>query len=295
MMQLGQAKAYIHQSIQALYPGEEARFMALDLLGGLFSCSRSAILMRDPSEELSSDIEVAIQESVERLLSGEPIQYILGEAPFGDLTLEVGAGVLIPRPETEELGAMIVREWQSKEHLSFLDLGTGSGCIALYLASHLHLTQGFALEKSPEAAAIAQRNFARYTDINGLNNPMLLLGDMTQPKEWIASLSSLDIIVSNPPYVQPSEAKDMALHVLGREPAMALFAPEDDSLFFYRTIAELTAMLPTNKGARLYLEINALLGEETRDLLASYRHLRAVELLHDMSGRHRFVVATINS
>jgi len=230
-------------------------------------------------------------EAVERLLHHEPIQYILGHAPFGALDLFVAPGVLIPRPETEELCATIVERHRGQKGLHILDLGTGSGCIALYLAQMLPQAEVFALEKSDQAVAIAQRNFDRSG--LGSSTPQLLRGDMLEVGSWASSLPPLDIIVSNPPYIQPTEAVTMEPHVLEHEPHLALFAPEADPLLFYRAICQAAARLPMQPSAHIYLELNALLAEDTLAIFAEAPHILSASLLPDLSGKSRFLTATL--
>lgn len=294
MFTIEQARAYIHASIAHLYASDECRFLALDLLGDILSLSRSQLLLAHPQRCLSLEEEQIMLSSVERLQQGEPIQYILGWVEFADLHLSVGKGVLIPRPETEELVARILRDLEGKSAPTYMDIGTGSGCIALALAHGLPQSIGYAVEKSPDAYRIAQGNREKLYQA-GLIAPLHLIeGDLFAPEEWIGQVRhEIGIVVSNPPYIQPHEASDMARHVLESEPAMALFAPKNDPLHFYEGIAQLCHRLPLAPNARIYLEINALLGEETRTLFAADSLFKEVELIQDLSGRDRFVCAQI--
>ena len=215
----------------------------------------------------------------------------MGHAPFGPLDLFVAPGVLIPRPETEELCATIVERHKGQKGLRILDLGTGSGCIALYLAQRLPQSEVFALEKSDQAAAIVRRNFDRSG--LGSSTPQLLRGDMLEVGSWASSLPPLDIIVSNPPYIQPTEAVTMEPHVLEHEPHLALFAPEADPLLFYRAICQAAARLPMQSSAHIYLELNALLAEDTLAIFTEAPHIYSATLLPDLSGKSRFLTATL--
>lgn len=290
MHTVGSIQAEALLRLSSLYPREEARSLVRILLEEILSISRTQLLMASDSP-LDEGQERQFWGAVERLLHHEPIQYILGHAPFGTLDLFVAPGVLIPRPETEELCATIVERHRGQKGLRILDLGTGSGCIALYLAQMLPQAEVFALEKSDQAAAIAQRNFDRSG--LGFSTPQLLRGDMLEVGSWASSLPPLDIIVSNPPYIQPTEAVTMEPHVLEHEPHLALFAPESDPLLFYRVIYQLAARLPMQPSAHIYLELNALLAEDTLTVFTEAPHIYSATLLPDLSGKSRFLTATL--
>ena len=251
--------------LSSLYTREEARSLVRILLEEILHLSRTQLLMA----------------------SERPLDH----APFGPLDLFVAPGVLIPRPETEELCATIVERHSGQKGLRILDLGTGSGCIALYLAQMLPQSEVFALEKSDQAAFIARRNFDRSG--LGSSTPQLLRGDMLEVGSWASSLPPLDIIVSNPPYIQPTEAVTMEPHVLEHEPHLALFAPEADPLLFYRAICQAAARLPMQPSAHIYLELNALLAEDTLAIFAEAPHILSASLLPDLSGKSRFLTATL--
>ncbi|MBB6275634.1 peptide chain release factor N(5)-glutamine methyltransferase [Porphyromonas circumdentaria] len=294
MLSIEQARTYIQNSIEHLYPPEECRFIALDLLGVLCSWSRSQVLLAEAHFTLSDEKEQQLKAMVHRLQSGEPIQYIQGSVEFGALRLSVGRGVLIPRPETEEMVALILQEMRNKTGIRYLDIGTGSGCIALSLAYGLRGSRGFALEKSPEAREIADKNIQYYQQENKIAPLQLIAGDLFAPEEWLHRIEiPIDLVVSNPPYVQVQEAKDMAPHVLKSEPSQALFAPEDNPLYYYEGIIHLCHALPLAPKARLYVEINALLGGKTQQLFEMNPLFREVKLLKDLSGRDRFITATM--
>lgn len=290
MHTVGTIQAETLQRLLPLYPREDARSIVRILLEDLLALSRTQLLMT-ADMPLTEAQESQVEQAVERLLQHEPIQYILGHAPFGSLDLFVAPGVLIPRPETEELCATIVVGHKGREGLRILDLGTGSGCIALYLAQMLPRAEVFALEKSDEAASIAQRNFSRCA--SGFSTPTLLRGDMLQVETWASALPPLDIVVSNPPYIQPVESASMELQVLAHEPHLALFAPEEDPLLFYRAIARAVALLPMRPSARIYLELNALLAQDTLALYTEAAHISSATLLPDLSGKPRFLTATL--
>lgn len=274
-------------------PHREAYFLSLDLLCGVLRESRSACLIHASERILSTEEVSCLADYFERLLAHEPLQYILGEAPFADLHLSVARGVLIPRPETEELCTLIEKDWHEKAPCRFLDIGAGSGAITLFLAKHLQGSHGYALENSPAALPILRDNVRRCTTEIGASQVEVLEGNLFSPDSFLERLSPLDFVVSNPPYVLQEERKEMAEHVLRFEPEVALFAPEEDPLYFYRGILCLCEKLRFRKGAKLYLEINAKLARETHALVAAHLLFNEVTLLRDLSQKERFIEATI--
>jgi len=223
------------------------------------------------------------------LLSGKPIQYILEAAFFGHLTLKVNPSTLIPRPETEELCVLICEYYQNQQigtskELNGIDIGTGSGCIPIYLLDKHPNWTFTAMDISDDALDIAAENAIHV----GVNERLSL-----QVCDFL-SLSSLpenlQLIVSNPPYITQSEKNAMHNNVLDHEPHVALFTPETDPLIFYRHIANLTKKSPRNPAEPLHiwLEINQYLGTETLDL---FQFCDSAELLSDLSGNPRFIHA----
>jgi release factor glutamine methyltransferase len=192
-----------------------------------------------------------------RLLAHEPVQYVLGIAYFADMELEVTPATLIPRPETEELVHVIKQEQAAKPNLRVLDVGTGSGCLALALARLMPTAQVLAVDISAEALAVARRNADQFA-------PKVTFQQVDILAAMPADIApgTLDILVSNPPYVRESERSEMRENVLAWEPATALFVPDEDPLLFYRRLAELGRALLKDGGA-IYLEINEALGAET--------------------------------
>jgi release factor glutamine methyltransferase len=219
-----------------------------------------------------------------RLATGEPVQYVLGYEWFAGRRFAVSPATLIPRPETAELVALILSDLRAANCTSptLLDVGTGTGCIALSLAAELPEARVFALDISEGALAVAAQN-AR--DLR-TDNVQLLRGDILHPED-LPALPPLDLIVSNPPYIRPGEAADMEGNVLNFEPHTALFVPEADPLLFYRAIAQFgrTHLRP---GGHLYFEINAALGPETCALLTQLGYAD-VQLKEDAFGRNRMI------
>ena len=216
----------------------------------------------------------------ERLLTGEPIQYILGEAPFYGRSFGVTRDTLIPRNETEELVHLILKE-NPKSELRVLDLGTGTGCIPITLALELQNPKVYALDVSVQALAVARKNALQLGA-----KVEFLEGDLLGS---IPNLALFDVLVSNPPYVPLRDQGEMHVNVLNFEPHLALFVPDEDPLVFYRAIGVWGQQL-LKKGGKLYLEIYENLADELVQLLLSqgYEQLR-VHL--DLNGKNRMLSA----
>lgn len=219
----------------------------------------------------------------DRLMRHEPLQYILGEAAFFGMKLTVNPSVLIPRPETEELVDLIVKQNTSTD-LRVLDIGTGSGCIAIALARDLKFADIDAIDISEAALAVARKNAATLrAKINFMNANALKL-----PPE---KDSKYNIIVSNPPYIALREKVDMDRNVTDHEPQEALFVPDDDPLRFYNAIMSYatTALKP---GGRIYFEINPLFADDLRRRAAEVLLGCETDIINDIHGRQRFAIIT---
>ena len=237
--------------------------------------------------QLSTDDQKLLAEITQRLLTGEPIQYVLGEAEFGGRTFHVEPGVLIPRPETYELCQWIMEERRGKKeegrNTSILDIGTGSGCIACTLAAELADAEVTAWDISDDALRIATEN-AKRTNVHVSFEKVDVLNTSLLNRERPAT--GLDIIVSNPPYICNKERATMERNVLEHEPELALFVPDDDPLLFYRTIARFAAKA-LNPGGALYFEINPLYVSEMQQML-SKEGFSHTEIRNDQFGKQRF-------
>ena len=218
-----------------------------------------------------------------RLLRHEPLQYILGVARFHGHNFKVTPATLIPRPETEQLVDMVVDELGSRTDLRVLDVGTGSGCIAIALARALRFAQVTAIDISNDALAVARENATAL----GVKVDFEQADILTMPAP---PRPTLDVLVSNPPYVMESERATIEANVLNYEPAEALFVPDDDPLRYYDAIARyaMGALVP---GGRLYLEINQQMGNAMRKLLNA-SGFDQVEIRRDHYGNDRFATAT---
>lgn len=233
-------------------------------------------------DSLSDSLRAEIEGIVARLEKHEPIQYILGEAHFYGYDFHVSEATLIPRPETEELIEMIVADADSRTDLRVLDLGTGSGVIAIALALHLKFPQVEALDISSQAIAVARQNASRLKA-----KVRLLQADIFNLP---AQPDSLDIVVSNPPYVLESEKAQMEPNVLDYEPATALFVDDSNPLVYYTSIARFAAEALV-AGGRLYFEINPLKAADMVSMVTSLG-FQDVELHRDIHNRQRFLSGT---
>ncbi len=219
---------------------------------------------------------------LEKLKIQIPIQYIIGTTHFYGLEFFVDENVLIPRSETEELVDWIVKlnsKLSKKKNLKILDIGTGSGCIAVSLAKNIPNSEVFAIDVSENALAIAKNNaILNKVPVTFLHKNILETKDLSQ---------KFDIIVSNPPYVRNLEKAEIKPNVLDNEPHLALFVPDNDPLIFYKKIAELAAA-NLNPNGQLFFEINQYLGKETQELLESIG-LKNIELRKDIYGNDRMI------
>lgn len=233
-----------------------------------------------------SEEEIGVWNAVlEQLKQEIPIQYLLGKTSFYGLDFEVNAAVLIPRPETEELVEWILESQKSKvesQKVKILDIGTGSGCIAISLAKNLPDATVFALDVSEEALATAKKNAENNSvNVTFIHQNILETEDLLQ---------QFDIIVSNPPYVRNLEKEEIKKNVLENEPHLALFVADNDALVFYKKIAQLAQknLLPNGQ---LYFEINQYLGKEMVNLLEKM-NFKTVDLRKDIYGNDRMTKAS---
>ncbi|UOR04759.1 peptide chain release factor N(5)-glutamine methyltransferase [Hymenobacter aerilatus] len=268
--------------LSVLYPAPEAEAIAALVIESLLGLSPLQRRM-----QAAAEVPAAVAEQVPtllaRLLRHEPVQYVLGQAHFYDLTLAVTPATLIPRPETEELVQLIIRAHHGQPGLRILDVGTGSGCIPIALSQHLSGAQFTAVDISAEALAVAHRNAGAYGAAIDFQQVDILC-ELPQMEPH-----SLHVLVSNPPYVLEKEKALMRLNVLAHEPATALFVPDHDPLLFYHRLAEVGRqfLLP---GGTLYLEGNEQYMHAVAAALAAAGYQQAC--VHpDLFGKDRFVSA----
>lgn len=271
--------SHIRRALQESYSVQEAanlsRIVCCEMLGQTtidYYLGKDIILSSKEMQKLNGILA--------RLLNFEPIQYIQGTARFLERSYHVAPGVLIPRPETEELVEVMLREIPSDARI--LDIGTGSGCIAISLSKAFPNAKVTAWDVSEDALCIARRN---NDDLQASvcfvkQDVLAWRGDGGQ---------CYDVIVSNPPYITESEKQEMERNVLDWEPFSALFVPNNDPLLFYRRIGELGRMMLVDDG-RLYFEINRAYGEATAMMLCGQGYT-GIRILKDISGNDRFVIA----
>lgn len=263
------------RTLEPLYGNGEARAITDYVLDVCFGLSKADILC-GAVEEMTAEKTAELNKIFGRLMEGEPVQYVLGRAEFCGRWFSVRPGVLIPRPETEELCAWITADSKASASPKVLDIGTGSGCIAITLQLDMPESKVTAWDISADALDVARENAQQL----GANVNFVKLDALNaKPEgEW-------DVIVSNPPYICEKEKKDMAVNVLEHEPHTALFVPDADPLLFYRAITRL-AVQTLSKGGRLYFEINPIYADDTCRMMRA-EGMTAVELRSDMYGKQR--------
>lgn len=245
--------------------------------------SRTQFLLA--SEELSQEELLQINEIVARLKNHEPIQYILGETEFYGLSFYTVPGVLIPRPETEELVQWIIRDF-NRSAPAILDIGTGTGCIAISLRKNLPQSTVLACDISPICLETTRRN----VQLNAVEVSVFEYDVINQIPE--VSFPELDIIVSNPPYIRETEKTLMQKNVLEYEPEMALFVSDENPLIFYERIADF-ALIYLRKGGLLYFEINEAFGSECLIMLQD-KGFSEIILKKDINGKDRMIRSMLN-
>lgn len=281
-MNILELKKQFQESLSEKYPLEEIQSFFNILSDNYLNLSRIQIAANPEKVVSKNDLE-KFQNALLRLKSYEPIQYIIGETEFYGLPFKVNNHTLIPRPETEELVAWILDEVSSSsdtaKNKTVLDIGTGSGCIAVSLAKHLKNAAVSAVDISEEALKIARHN----AEINNVNVTFL----QTDVLKVNSLEQDYDIIVSNPPYVREMEKEQMQENVLKFEPDTALYVKNEDPLLFYRVISSL-AKNHLKPGGKLFFEINEYLSEELTALLAN-KNLKDIEVKQDIFGKDRMI------
>lgn len=267
----------IISKISDIYPHEECQAMASILLEHLFGLNMTDLIV-NKALEVSLQTSQEIQSICNRLNQAEPIQYVLGTAPFYGLDFYVNPNVLIPRQETESL-IEIITDYQPWVTPSILDIGTGSGCIPCTLHHKIPTANIHALDISDKALEVAQKNCEDLGSQITLHKCDIL-------NEGIP-IKGLDIIVSNPPYVMNNEKALMQKNVLSHEPHLALFVSDEDPLLFYRVITEKSINVLNQKGY-LFFEINEQFGREVA-LLMEQNRFSNIQIHDDIHGKNRFV------
>jgi len=277
---LSQLKIKFLNLLKDEYPVQEVNSFFNLLIESYLLMNRLDFALK-PGKEISLEEKEKFESAIQRLSKHKPIQYILGETEFFGLKFKVNKNVLIPRPETEELVQWILDDVgasKNPSNLKILDIGTGSGCIAISLAKNLPDVEIFALDVSEKALKTAREN----AGLNGVN-VNFIQADILNLE---ALTGKFDIIVSNPPYVREMEKVEMHRNVLENEPNLALYVKDTDPLIFYGTIAKLAQVGLQNNG-NLYFEINQYLAEETEDILKNTSF--KTELKKDIFGNYRML------
>ena len=271
-------------ALSGLYPSEEIQSFFNILSEKYLNLSRIEIAL-NPERVISEEVSEKYQKALLRLKNYEPVQYIIGETEFYGLPFKVNKHTLIPRPETEELVEWIIVTSEFRiQDSGLLDIGTGSGCIAISLAKNLPDSKISALDISDGALKIARKN----AEMNKVEVDFFqtdILNTKTLPKKY-------DVIVSNPPYVRELEKKQMQQNVLNYEPDSALYVKNDDPLLFYRVISQL-AKKHLQPNGKLFFEINEYLADELTELLKS-EDFKNIEVKKDIFGKNRMIKCNLN-
>ncbi len=290
-------RRYYTGQLEALYGPEEANAMMMMLMEHYFGINRVKMAL-EPELRLSESEMLTVHFAVKDLLKNKPIQYVIGETEFCGMRFMVNENVLIPRPETEEMVNQLKVNFSSSFRakrsevekspvqniipIKILDIGTGSGCIAISLAKSLKNSIVTAVDFSEGALQVAKKN----AEANGVK-VRFILDDILHPQNAELLENKFDIIVSNPPYVCESEKSEMRANVLNHEPASALFVPDSDPLIFYRKILEF-AQTNLNPGGEVWFEINEKFGAETT-ALCHEKGFNKVEVIKDFRDKERIV------
>jgi release factor glutamine methyltransferase len=294
-MKMADAERYISGRLQEVYEESEAKNIADLLIEHITSLSKNERLSRN-EYEITPEQELAFREDIQRLLKHEPIQYLMNKSWFYGLELFVDPSVLIPRPETEELVEWVINDIKASgldvftrdmagadktNLLKILDVGTGSGCIALALKKAMPKAEIWGCDMSEEALNVARRNGSALdirVDFQGLN-----FLDPEQQRQ----LPTVNILVSNPPYIPIKDKQLMDRNVVEHEPHLALFVPNDDPLVFYRALAKF-GMHRLYENGSIYMEIHEDLGNQVTDLFKEQGYFSVV-VKKDMQGKNRMV------
>lgn len=275
--------AFYHSELNSIYENSEINAILELALEHYLSFSKTDIVTKRNENINQSDL-LKLYFCCKGLKNNTPIQYILKEAWFYNLKFYVNQNVLIPRPETEELVDVIIKE--NKEALSFLDIGTGSGCIPIAIKKNIENSLVFACDISSEALLVAKKNSAlnktpvTFIELDILNNQ--------EVEERITS--SFDVIISNPPYIKFDEKDLLSDHVINNEPHLALFVNGTDDILFYKKIIDLCKQ-KLNANGKLYFELNPLTAEDVLLYANNSKIFNHTELIKDMSGKMRFLKA----
>ncbi|MCC6372217.1 MAG: peptide chain release factor N(5)-glutamine methyltransferase [Bacteroidia bacterium] len=275
---------FYHRELSGIYNEGEINAMYQNAISHYLHIPYAEV-HKHANDKINQSELILIYDCCKKLREQQPLQYILGEAFFYGLSFNVNAHVLIPRPETEELVDIVVKNCTGKK--TFLDIGTGSGCIAISLAKYNKQFRVTACDVSDQAlqtaALNAQKNKVelKFTETNVLNK--------TEFETQVNG--SFDVIVSNPPYIKEEEATQLLPNVMAHEPHLALFVKGSDDILFYRKITDICST-KLNSGGSLYFELNPLTAQKVLEYVEASGQFKTCELLKDLSGKTRFLQAT---
>lgn len=284
-MNLAELSVTYQQKLQKLYDDEEIQSLFLLVVNHLLGYGKGRYII-EKQTPLSEDVYLKFEEILLLISNGKPVQYVIGETEFYGLPFKVNPSVLIPRPETEELVDWILNDQEIiRQSGNVIDIGTGSGCIAISLKKHLSQAHVFAMDISKEALETAKGNaLINQVEVDFIHEDILHPLSVDFPK--------FDIIVSNPPYITENEKQEMHQNVLAHEPHTALFVSNEQPLVFYEAIAEFAKKYLCNGGS-LFFEINEYLGKQTIEMLTA-KGFTDIILRKDMQGKDRMIKAVFN-
>lgn len=273
---------YFEERLSPTFTSREIKTIAKSFISKRLNWANSDFLMRQKDTVSESDL-LYFRSAVKRIIAGEPFQYVLGTTFFYNLELDTDKRALIPRPETEELVDWMVNNYSSLDKGTLIDIGTGSGCIALAVKKALPKWSVTAVDISKEALSlVAQNALKNQLEVTLIEDSALNFNEALYADKYT-------VIVSNPPYIPIKDSAQMAQHVLDFEPEMALFVPDNNPLIFYQQIAEFALKKLALNGA-LYVELNENLAQEAKALLNKIG-FNNTELRQDLQGRNRMLKA----
>lgn len=278
-MTYSEGRNIFREKLKSLFEVNEIDFYFKTVLQSIFNIEQTALAL-SPTKLFNENQKRELEKVLKQLLQEQPLQYIIGKAYFRSLTLTVNSSVLIPRPETEELVNWVLEDHQNlEEKQTLIDFGTGSGCIAIALAKEQPSFEVTAIDFYPSVLNLAKQNAIKNkTSVSFLQHDILQLNTLKL---------NVDIIVSNPPYIPPSEQREMKPNVLNYEPHLALFVPENDPLIFYRSILEYGLLYLVSDGL-IYFEINPRFLSEMKSLILSFKVYSILER-KDIFGKLRML------
>ena len=278
-MTYSEGRNIFREKLKSLFEVNEIDFYFKTVLQSIFNIEQTALAL-SPTKLFNENQKRELEKVLKQLLQEQPLQYIIGKAYFRSLTLTVNSSVLIPRPETEELVNWVLEDHQNlEEKQTLIDFGTGSGCIAIALAKEQPSFEVTAIDFYSSVLNLAKQNAIKNkTSVSFLQHDILQLNTLKL---------NVDIIVSNPPYIPPSEQREMKPNVLNYEPHLALFVPENDPLIFYRSILEYGLLYLVSDGL-IYFEINPRFLSEMKSLILSFKVSSILER-KDIFGKLRML------